>query len=136
MAVSKSPTYDISIIYNKLWKYCCICEICSRCHFISIILYYLINFNNKQNNILENSSEDIIQPDEFILKKGETANVEITIVMSPERLEMLIGQNCSSKVININKISLIYGDEASRMRLSRLVQHNSLSTFHILTQNL
>ncbi|XP_016658195.1 uncharacterized protein LOC100161585 isoform X2 [Acyrthosiphon pisum] len=74
--------------------------------------------------IQENSSEDIIQPDEFILKKGETANVEITIVMSPERLEMLIGQNCSSKVININKISLIYGDEASRMRLSRLWKKN------------
>ncbi|XP_022167915.1 uncharacterized protein LOC111032049 isoform X2 [Myzus persicae] len=69
-------------------------------------------------------SEDIIQPDEFILKKGETTNVEITIVMSPERLEMLIGQNCSSKVININKISLIYGDEASRLRLSRLWKKN------------
>ncbi|KAL4149286.1 hypothetical protein QTP88_003266 [Uroleucon formosanum] len=71
--------------------------------------------------VQENSSVDIIRPDEFILKKGETANVEITIVMSPERLEMLIGQSCSSKVININKMSLIYGDEASRMRLSRLV---------------
>lgn len=72
-------------------------------------------------NILEKSSEDIIQPNEFILKKGETTNIEISIVMSPERLEMLIGQNCGSKVININKISLIYGDEASRMRVSRLV---------------
>lgn len=83
--------------------------------------------------VLENSSEDIIQPDELIIKKGETATIEITIVMSPERLEMLIGQNCSSKVITINKISLIYGDEASRMRISRLVYHNSLSNYHILT---
>lgn len=83
--------------------------------------------------VLENSSEDIIKPDELIIKKGETATVEITIVMSPERLEMLIGQNCSSKVITINKISLIYGDEASRMRISRLVYHNSLINYHILT---
>ncbi|KAL4149337.1 hypothetical protein QTP88_003302 [Uroleucon formosanum] len=75
--------------------------------------------------VQENSSEDIIRPDEFILNKGETANVEITIVMSPERLEMLIGQNCSSKVVSINKISLIYGDEASRMRLSRLWKKNN-----------
>lgn len=74
--------------------------------------------------VQENSSEDIIQPHEFILRKGETTNVEITIVMSPERLEMLIGRNCNSKVININKISLMYGDEASRMRVSRLWKKN------------
>lgn len=42
--------------------------------------------------------------------------------MSPERLEMLIQQDSNSKVININKISLIYGDEVSRVRISRLVQ--------------
>ncbi|KAF0769800.1 Centrosomal protein, partial [Aphis craccivora] len=76
-------------------------------------------------NVLDNSSEDIIHPHEFILRKGETTNVEITIVMSPERLEMLLGQNCSSKVININKISVIYGDEASRMRISRLWKKNN-----------
>lgn len=75
--------------------------------------------------IQDNSSEDIIHPHEFILRKGETTNVEITIVMSPERLEMLLGQNCSSKVININKISVIYGDEASRMRISRLWKKNN-----------
>lgn len=67
--------------------------------------------------------EDLIQPNEFILKKGETTTVEITIVMSPERLEMLIGQDSASKVININKISLIYGDEVSRVRVSRLVSY-------------
>ncbi|KAE9544950.1 hypothetical protein AGLY_000493 [Aphis glycines] len=75
--------------------------------------------------IQDNSSEDIIHPHEFILRKGETTNVEITIVMSPERLEMLLGQNCSSKVININKISVIYGDEASRMRITRLWKKNN-----------
>ncbi|XP_025209054.1 uncharacterized protein LOC112604302 isoform X2 [Melanaphis sacchari] len=75
--------------------------------------------------IQENASEDIIHPHEFILKKGETTNVEITIIMSPERLEMLIGQNCSSKVININKITVIYGDEASRMRVSRIWKKNN-----------
>jgi len=84
--------------------------------FFLIVLTIIIKIN-----VLENSSEDIIQPQVLILKKGETANIEITIVMSPERLEMLIGQNCNSKVININKISLIYGDEASRMRISRYV---------------
>lgn len=41
--------------------------------------------------------------------------------MSPERLEMLIEQDSNSKVININKLSLIYGDEVSRVRISRLV---------------
>lgn len=65
--------------------------------------------------------EDIIQPNEFILKKGETTTIEVTVVMSPERLEMLIEQNSNSKVITINKLSLIYGDEVSRVRVSRLV---------------
>lgn len=73
------------------------------------------------NNVLDNSSEDVIQPNEFILKKGETITVEVTIVMSPERLEMLIEQDSSAKIININKISLIYGDEVSRVRVSRSV---------------
>ncbi|VVC30296.1 Hypothetical protein CINCED_3A007704 [Cinara cedri] len=68
----------------------------------------------------DNSLEDIIQPNEFILKKGETTTVEVSIVMSPERLEMLVEQDSSSKNININKISLIYGDEVSRVRVSRL----------------
>lgn len=65
--------------------------------------------------------DDIIKPNEFILKKGETTKVEITIVMSPERLEVLLEQDSSSKNININKISLIYGDEVSRVRVSRSV---------------
>jgi len=65
--------------------------------------------------------EDLIQPNEFLLKKGETTTVEVTIVMSPERLEMLIEQDSNSKVININKISLIYGDEVSRVRVLRSV---------------
>lgn len=82
-----------------------------------------IYFNNL-NNILESSLEDIIQPNEFILNKGETTMVEITIVMSPERLEMLVEQDCSSKNININKISLIYGDEVSRVRVSRSALHS------------
>ncbi|XP_025411183.1 uncharacterized protein LOC112684083 isoform X2 [Sipha flava] len=68
----------------------------------------------------ENSSEDIIQPDEFLLKKGETTIINVTIVMSPERLEMLIEKDSNLKVININKLSLIYGDEVSRERISRL----------------
>lgn len=55
------------------------------------------------------------------MKKGETTTVEVTISMSPERLEMLIQQDSNSKVININKISLIYGDEVSRVRISRSV---------------
>lgn len=50
--------------------------------------------------------------------------VEVTIVMSPERLEMLVEQDNSSKNININKISLIYGDEVSRVRVSRSVLHS------------
>lgn len=41
--------------------------------------------------------------------------------MSPERLEMLSQQDFNSKVVNINKISLIYGDEVSRVRISRSV---------------
>lgn len=41
--------------------------------------------------------------------------------MSPERLEMLTEQDSNSKIININKLSLIYGDEVSRVRISRLV---------------
>jgi hypothetical protein len=41
--------------------------------------------------------------------------------MSPERLEMLIEKDSNLKVININKLSLIYGDEVSRERISRLV---------------
>lgn len=73
------------------------------------------------NNVLDNSSEDIIHPNEFILNKGETVTVEVTIVMSSERLEMIIEQDTNSKLININKISLIYGDEVSRIRVSRLV---------------
>lgn len=55
------------------------------------------------------------------MKKGETTVVEVTIVMSPERLEMLTEQDSNSKIININKISLIYGDEVSRVRVSRSV---------------
>lgn len=47
--------------------------------------------------------------------------VEITIVMCPERLEMLIENESNSKVIHINKLFLIYGDEVSRVRVSRLV---------------
>lgn len=78
---------------------------------------------NSLNNILENSLEDIIQPNEFLLKRGETTTVEVTIIMSPERLEMLVEQNSSSKNININKIHLIYGDEVSRVRVSKSVLH-------------
>lgn len=68
--------------------------------------------------------EDLIHPNEFILKKGETITVNVTIVMSPERLEMLIEQDSSSKVININKMLLVYGDEVSRVRVSRLVSYS------------
>lgn len=41
--------------------------------------------------------------------------------MSPERLEMLLEEDSNSKVININKISLIHGDEVTRVRVSRFV---------------
>lgn len=67
--------------------------------------------------------EDTIQPNEFLLKKGETTVVEVTIVMSSERIEMLLEQDSNSKIININKISLVYGDEVSRVRVSRSVCH-------------
>lgn len=73
--------------------------------------------------ILENSSSDLIEPNEFILKRGESTMVEVSIVMCPERLEMLIEKESNSKVIRINKLSLIYGDEVSRVRISRLVSY-------------
>lgn len=127
MDISKSSTNVSYIFCNKLWKYYGICKSLPRFYFYIIILfvillyfiynYYIIFYNY----ILENSSEDIIQPNEFLLKKGETTTIEITIVMSPERLEMLIEQDSNSKIININKLSLIYGDEVSRVRISRLV---------------
>lgn len=71
--------------------------------------------------ILESSSEDIIQPNMFLLEKGETVFVEVTLIMCPERLEMLLEQDSNTKIINVNKISLIYGDEVSRLRVSRSV---------------
>lgn len=67
--------------------------------------------------------EDTIQPNEFLLEKGETTIVEVAIVMSPERLEMLLEQDSNSKIISINKISIVYGDEVSRVRVSRSVYH-------------
>lgn len=64
---------------------------------------------------------DTIEPNEFILKRGKSITVEVTIVMTPERLEILIEKDSNSKVIHINKLSLIYGDEVSRVRVSKLV---------------
>lgn len=79
--------------------------------------------------------EDTIQPNEFLLKIGETIVVEVTIVMSPERLEMLLEQDSNSKIININKISLVYGDEVSRVRVSRLVCYIQWSISNIVMHN-
>lgn len=72
---------------------------------------------------------DTIEPNEFILKRGESITVEVTIVMTSERLEILIEKDSNSKVIHINKLSLIYGDEVSRVRVSKLVSSIKVHNF-------
>ncbi|XP_050531847.1 uncharacterized protein LOC126900284 isoform X2 [Daktulosphaira vitifoliae] len=72
--------------------------------------------------IPENSTEDIIQPNEFILKKSQKIIVNISVNMTPERLEILLDQDNNSKFLNINNLSLIYGDEVTRVRVSRIWQ--------------
>lgn len=83
---------------------------------------------------------DTIEPNEFILKRGESITVEVTIVMTPERLEILIEKDSNSKVIHINKLSLIYGDEVSRVRVSKLVSsinvHNCLKRIANFVNNI
>lgn len=65
--------------------------------------------------------DDSLVPDEIILLPAESAEVNFALHLNKDRLDLLHKQNPQKEIFLVNKLTVFWGCESTRLRLKKFV---------------